>query len=80
MLTPLAGIALAALIALLVPGIRNLLLDAARKLSDVAISGFLRGTSRFGSDLNREGLAEQEMWRQQRLRSLRSSWRGDSES
>jgi hypothetical protein len=39
--------------------------------SDVIAVRLLRSTSRFGRELTDEGKAEQEMWREQRLRDLR---------
>jgi hypothetical protein len=72
-------VAVVAGLLLLVPGVRNWLGEQARRISDFFVSGFLRFTSQFGQDLNREGREEQEMWRSQRLRYFRTFDREDSE-
>jgi len=41
-----------------------------KDLSDRLLLWFLRATSRFGKELTSDGRAEQEMWREQRLRNL----------
>jgi hypothetical protein len=50
---------------------REWLTEEAKAFSDVLVVGFLRLTSQFGSELTKDGLAEQRMWREQRLRNLR---------
>ena len=69
----------ALIVLLLVPPVRRRLGDLARDLSDVLVSGFLRRTSQFGSDLNREGREEQDLWRSQRLRYFRGFDEDDSQ-
>ncbi|HXG50917.1 MAG TPA: hypothetical protein VNN77_05840 [candidate division Zixibacteria bacterium] len=41
-----------------------------KDLSDRLLLWFLHVTSRFGSELTRDGRYEQRMWREQRLRNL----------
>ena len=48
------------------------LMEHAKAVSDVAVVSILRGTSSFGRELNNDGIAEQVMWREQRLRNLRA--------
>lgn len=47
------------------------LMEELKALSDLLLLIFLRATSRFGSELTRDGLAEQKIWREQRLRDLK---------
>ena len=47
-------------------------MELLKDLSDRFIIWFLKRTSGFGSELTREGLAEQALWREQRLRNLRA--------
>jgi hypothetical protein len=42
-----------------------------KDLTDRLLLWFLRRTSRFGTELTREGMLEQRLWREQRLRNLR---------
>jgi hypothetical protein len=42
-----------------------------KDLSDRLLLWFLRRTSRFGSELTRDGAVEQLVWREQRLRNLK---------
>jgi hypothetical protein len=67
------GILLVLIVALIVvfPRSRAWLGEKIKTLSDSLIVNFLRGTSRFGSELTEEGRAEQKLWREQRLRNLR---------
>ena len=67
------GILLVLIVALIVvfPRSRAWLGEKIKSLSDTLIVNFLRGTSRFGSELTEEGRAEQNLWREQRLRNLR---------
>jgi hypothetical protein len=64
---------LVVIVALLIvlPGLRERLIEEIKTFSDVCLLGFLRGTSRFGAELNEEGRAEQFRWNEQRLRNLR---------
>jgi|1185.fasta_scaffold127966_2 hypothetical protein len=64
---------LVAVIALLVliPSLRERVVEALKELSDLAILKFLRATSRFGTELTDDGRAEQLRWQEQRLRNLR---------
>lgn len=50
---------------------REWLVEEVKALSDALLLLLLRATSQFGSELTQDGLAEQEMWRQQRLRDLK---------
>jgi serine/threonine-protein kinase RIO1 len=67
------GILLVLIVALIVifPRSRAWLSEKIKTLSDSLIVNFLRGTSRFGSELTEERRAEQKLWREQRLRNLR---------
>jgi hypothetical protein len=67
------GILLILIVALIVvfPRSRAWFREKIKSLSDTLIVNFLRGTSRFGSELTEEGRAEQKLWREQRLRNLR---------
>ncbi len=42
-----------------------------KTFSDTMLLLLLRSTSWFGRELTREGRAEQDMWRKQRLRNIR---------
>ena len=42
-----------------------------KDLSDRLLLWFLHRTSRFGTELTRDGMFEQKQWREQRLRNLR---------
>jgi hypothetical protein len=53
------------------PRVRARLLEEIKTLSDFLVVGLFRRTSRFGSELTSDGKAEQNLWRQQRLRNLR---------
>lgn len=55
---------------LLIPKSRRWLLERLKDLSDAFVVLLLRSTSQFGSELTRDGEAEQRMWREQRLRNL----------
>ena len=50
---------------------RQKLMELAKEASDVAVSLLLRSTSQFGSELSREGRAEQQMWGEYRERDVR---------
>lgn len=50
---------------------RAWIVEQFKNASDVVVLFVLRSTSRFGSELTDAGKAEQELWRQQRLRNLR---------
>jgi hypothetical protein len=50
--------------------ILEMLMEWIKDLSDRLLIWFLRATSRFGKELTAEGKAEQQMWREQRLRNL----------
>lgn len=50
---------------------REWILERIKAASDVFVLIVLRSTSRFGSKLTEAGKAEQELWREQRLRLLR---------
>lgn len=47
------------------------ILEQGKAASDVVVVLILRGSSRFGRELNDEGREEQRMWREQRLRNIR---------
>jgi hypothetical protein len=53
-------------------GPREQLGEWARDVSDALLSFLLRATSEFGRELTAEGWAEQQRWREQRLRELRT--------
>jgi hypothetical protein len=67
------GILLVLIVALIVvfPRSRAWLGEKIKTLSDYLIVKLLRDTSRFGSELTEDGVAEQKLWREQRLRNLR---------
>jgi len=67
------GILLVLIVALIVvfPRSRAWLGEKIKPLSDYLIVKLLRDTSRFGSELTEDGVAEQKLWREQRLRNLR---------
>ena len=50
---------------------REWLIEKVKAFSDVLLLSVLRLTSQFGSELAEEGKAEQNLWREQRLRNLR---------
>jgi hypothetical protein len=50
---------------------REWLLEEVKALSDTLLLRLLDWTSQFGSELTRDGKAEQRLWREQRLRDLR---------
>ena len=56
---------------LLLPAFRRRLAEELKALSDSLLLWFLRSTSRFGRELTKDGVEEQRMWREQRLRNLR---------
>jgi len=59
-----------------IPKSRRWLLERLKGLSDILVVLLLRSTSQFGSELTRDGEAEQRMWREQRLRNLQGlAWR-----
>lgn len=49
---------------------RDWLLEEVKAFSDFLLLWVLRATSQFGSELTRDGSAEQAMWRERRLRDL----------
>lgn len=55
----------------LIPGLRERVVEGLKHLTDVWMIQFLRGTSRFGVDLTDEGRDEQRRWSEQRMRNLR---------
>jgi hypothetical protein len=55
----------------LIPGLRERVVEGLKNLTDVWMIELLRGTSRFGGDLTEEGRAEQRRWSEQRMRNLR---------
>lgn len=61
----------AALALLLIGSVRSWVWEEIKEITDVVVVFFLRFTSQFGSELTKDGLAEQELWREQRLRNLR---------
>ena len=65
----LSLIGLAALFFL--PSFRRRLLEELKALSDTLLLWFLRSTSQFGRELTKDGVDEQRLWREQRLRNLR---------
>ena len=67
------GILLVLIVALIVvfPRSRAWLGEKIKTLSDYLIVKLLRDTSGFGSELTEDGVAEQKLWRGQRLRNLR---------
>ncbi len=50
---------------------REWLLEEVKAISDLLVVFLLRSTSQFGSELTADGKAEQNLWREQRLRNLR---------
>lgn len=50
---------------------REWLLEEVKAISDLLVVFLLRFTSQFGSELTADGKAEQNLWREQRLRNLR---------
>lgn len=50
---------------------RDWLGEQLKEVSDLLVIFLLRSTSRFGSALTEDGKAEQNLWREQRLRNLR---------
>ncbi len=50
---------------------REWLLEEVKAISDLLVVFLLRSTSQFGSELTEDGKAEQNLWREQRLRNLR---------
>ncbi|TAJ97882.1 hypothetical protein EPO44_12100 [bacterium] len=50
---------------------REWLLEEVKAISDLLVIFLLRSTSQFGSELTADGKAEQNLWREQRLRNLR---------
>ena len=53
------------------PAFRRRLLEELKAFSDTLLLLFLRSTSEFGRELTKDGLDEQRLWREQRLRNLR---------
>ncbi len=73
MLRLLGALGLLGLVAVaLARGPREQLGEWARDVSDALLSFLLRATSEFGRELTAEGWAEQQRWREQRLRELRT--------
>ena len=62
---------LIAAVLILIPGLRERIVEGFKNMTDDLIIEFLRRTSRFGADLTDEGRAEQSRWSEQRLRNLR---------
>jgi hypothetical protein len=56
---------------LILPAFRRRLAEELKALSDSLLLWFFRATSRFGRELTKDGVEEQRMWREQRLRNLR---------
>ena len=52
------------------PRSREWIMEELKAVSDFLVLAFLRLTSRFGSELTEDGRAEQNLWREQRLRNL----------
>jgi len=50
---------------------REWLIEQLKGVSDLFVILLLRFTSQFGSELTEDGKAEQNLWREQRLRNLR---------
>ncbi len=46
-------------------------MERIKAFSDTILAFLLRSTSWFGRELTQEGRAEQDMWREQRLRNIR---------
>ncbi len=46
-------------------------MEQIKAFSDTILAFLLRSTSWFGRELTQEGRAEQDMWREQRLRNIR---------
>ncbi|MFB3060869.1 MAG: hypothetical protein ACE10C_05795 [Candidatus Binatia bacterium] len=46
-------------------------MERIKAFSDTTLAFLLRSTSWFGRELTQEGRAEQDMWREQRLRNIR---------
>ncbi len=46
-------------------------MEGIKGFSDTILAFLLRSTSWFGRELTQEGRAEQDMWREQRLRNIR---------
>lgn len=57
---------------LLMPRVRERLIELLRDASDVAVGTFLRLSSQFGSELTVDGRAEHEMSREQVNRDMRT--------
>ena len=53
------------------PNFRRWFVEELKALSDRLLLWFLRSTSQFGRELTKDGVDEQRMWREQRLRNLR---------
>jgi len=53
------------------PSFRRRVVEGLKALSDRLLLDLLRSTSRFGRELTKDGVEEQRMWREQRLRNLR---------
>jgi hypothetical protein len=62
---------LIAIALLFIRSFREWLLEGIKELSDRLLLRFLLLTSRFDSELTEGGRAEQNLWREQRLRNLR---------
>lgn len=56
---------------LLIRKLREYLVEELKALSDYLLLLALKLTSQFGNELTKDGLAEQKMWRELRLRDLR---------
>lgn len=51
--------------------LREYLMEELKALSDYLLLLVLKLTSQFGNELTKDGLAEQKMWRELRLRDIR---------
>ena len=56
---------------LFVPAARRRIVETLKSFSDALLLKLLRATSGFGRELTKDGAAEQQMHREQRLRNLR---------
>ena len=71
MLTAFLAIGLFAAVVIFLFALRpNHLLEPVKQMSDSFVSFLLSSTSEFGSEMTQEGLEDQRLWRQRRLRDL----------
>ena len=71
MLTSFLAIGLFAAVVIFLFALRpNHLLEPIKQMSDSFVSFLLSSTSEFGSEMTQEGLEDQRLWRQRRLRDL----------